>query len=186
MKCLARDVLARSTLSSWFGLHRRSFVPLAQPREDQGKLAENLEKWGWAICIGIHRISAMDQEFSTPKKLIIPLKIRFFRLKTPGNFRDFLGDHFARVESSGDQNLTMFTLDFHVFFPKLSQNDPKMILKWSQNDPKMIPKWSQNDLKMIPKWFQNDPKMMPKWSQNDPKMIPTWSQNNPKMILKWF
>ena len=47
--------------------------------------------------------------------LIIPLTIRFFRLKTPGNFRDFLGDHFARVESSGDQNLTMFILHFHVF-----------------------------------------------------------------------
>ena len=46
---------------------------------------------------------------------IIPLKNVFFRLKTPGNFRDFLGDHFARVESSGDQNLTMFILDFHVF-----------------------------------------------------------------------
>jgi hypothetical protein len=30
-------------------------------------------------------------------------------------FLDFLGDHFARVESSGDQNLTMFILYFHVF-----------------------------------------------------------------------
>ena len=76
-------------------------------------------KWGWAICIGIHRISAMDQEFSTPASpiffSIIPLTI-FFRLKTPGNFGDFLGDHFARVESSGNPNLTMFILDFHVFF----------------------------------------------------------------------
>ena len=48
--------------------------------------------------------------------MISPLKIRFFGLKTPGIFRDFLGDHFARVESSGDQNLTMFILHFHVFF----------------------------------------------------------------------
>ena len=72
--------------------------------------------WGWAICIGIHRVSAMDQEFSTSKNLIVPLKNWFFRLNTPGNFRDFLGDHFPRVESSGDQNLTMFILDFHVFF----------------------------------------------------------------------
>ena len=30
------------------------------------------------------------------------------------NFLDFLGDHFARVESSGDQTLTMFILNFHV------------------------------------------------------------------------
>ena len=42
------------------------------------------------------------------KKIMInPLKIWFFDLKTPGFFRDFLGDHFARVERSGDQNLTM-------------------------------------------------------------------------------
>ena len=47
---------------------------------------------------------------------IIPLKNLFFDLKTPGNFREFLGDHFARVESSGDQNLTMFMLHFQVFF----------------------------------------------------------------------
>ena len=25
-----------------------------------------LDMWGWAICIGIHRISAMDWEFETP------------------------------------------------------------------------------------------------------------------------
>ena len=30
------------------------------------------------------------------------------------NFRDFLGDHFARVESSRDLNLTMIILHFHV------------------------------------------------------------------------
>ena len=46
---------------------------------------------------------------------ILPLQIGFFRLKTPGHFRDFLGDHFTRVESSGNPNLTMFILDFHVF-----------------------------------------------------------------------
>ena len=44
-----------------------------------------------------------------------PLNNFFFRLSLPGNFRDFLGDHFARVESSGDQNLTMFILDCYVF-----------------------------------------------------------------------
>ena len=32
-----------------------------------------------------------------------PLKIRFFGLKTLGKFGEFLGDHFARVESYGDQ-----------------------------------------------------------------------------------
>ena len=47
--------------------------------------------------------------------MIILLKIRFFGLNPPGKFREFLGDHFARVESSGDQNLTMFILHFHVF-----------------------------------------------------------------------
>ena len=46
---------------------------------------------------------------------IIPLTVCFFELKTPGKIREFLGDHFARVESSGDQNLTMFILHFHVF-----------------------------------------------------------------------
>ena len=51
----------------------------------------------------------------TEKNTINPLKFGFFGLKTPGFFRDFLGDHFARVESSGDQNLTMFILHFHVF-----------------------------------------------------------------------
>ena len=59
---------------------------------------------------------------------IIPLTltIGFFRLKTPGHFRDFLGDHFARVESSGNPNLTMFILHFHVFLhvrpPKIMKN----------------------------------------------------------------
>ena len=43
------------------------------------------------------------------------LKFDFFGVNPPGNFRDLLGDHFARVESSGDQNLTMFILHFHVF-----------------------------------------------------------------------
>ena len=47
--------------------------------------------------------------------LIKPLKIWFFRLKTPGFFRDFLGDHFARVESSGNPNLTIFISISHVF-----------------------------------------------------------------------
>ena len=36
--------------------------------------------------------------------------------KKNGNVRDFLGDHFATVESSGNPNLTMFILDcFNVF-----------------------------------------------------------------------
>ena len=47
---------------------------------------------------------------------IIPLNIRFFERKTLDNFRNLLGDHFARVESSGDQNLSMFILHFDVFF----------------------------------------------------------------------
>ena len=41
-----------------------------------------------------------------------PLKIEFFGLKTPGIFRDFLGEQFALIESSGDPNLTNF-----MFFP---------------------------------------------------------------------
>ena len=48
-------------------------------------------------------------------------KNRVIYAENPGIFWDFLGDHFGRVESSGDQNLTMFILDFHVF--------PKMIPK---------------------------------------------------------
>ena len=44
-----------------------------------------------------------------------PLNLGYFGLKTPGIFRDLLGDHFARVESSRDQHLTMFILHFHVF-----------------------------------------------------------------------
>ena len=43
------------------------------------------------------------------------LRIRFFGLNTPDLFWDF-GDQFARVESSGDQNLTIFILHVHVFF----------------------------------------------------------------------
>jgi len=50
----------------------------------------------------------------------------FFGLKTPGNARDFLGDHFARVESSGDQKVNHVHLAFSCFFsisdpPKKSQ-----------------------------------------------------------------
>ena len=47
-------------------------------------------------------------------------------------------------------------------FLKLSQNDPKAILKWFQNDPKTIPKWSQSYPKTIPNWFQNNPKTIHK------------------------
>ena len=50
----------------------------------------------------------------TEKIMINPLKKMFFLLKTPDFFRDFLGDLFARVESSGDQNLTRFILHFHA------------------------------------------------------------------------
>ena len=41
-----------------------------------------------------------------------PLKTKCFGLNPRFFFRDFFGDHFARVESSGDQNLTMFILFF--------------------------------------------------------------------------
>ena len=53
----------------------------------------------------------MDKEFEAQTFSKNPPKFGFVGLKTPG----FLGDHFARVESSGDQNLTMFILQFHVF-----------------------------------------------------------------------
>ena len=56
---------------------------------------------------------------------IIPLKIWFFEVKTPGFVWDFLGDHFARVESSGDQTLTMFILHFHVSFSSISDPQQK-------------------------------------------------------------
>ena len=49
----------------------------------------------------------------------------------PRNFLDFLGDHFAMVESSGDQNLTMFMLHFHVFWifdPSKSYENPRFPL----------------------------------------------------------
>jgi len=49
------------------------------------------------------------------KKNCCSLQLRFLELKNPGNFRDVWGDHFAWVESSGDQNLTMFVLHFHAF-----------------------------------------------------------------------
>ena len=75
------------------------------------------------IYMHVHVYMTPARDPKQKKIMINPLKIGFFRLKTRGNVRDFLGDHFARVESSGDQNLTMFTLDFHVF----SQNYPKMI-----------------------------------------------------------
>ena len=38
------------------------------------------------------------------KKIMInPLKIGFVGLKTPGFFRDFLGDHFARSRAPGEE-----------------------------------------------------------------------------------
>ena len=57
----------------------------------------------------------MDWKSEIPGTLffsIILLKNKFCSLKTPAFFRNLLGDHFARVESSGDQNLTKFILDF--------------------------------------------------------------------------
>ena len=42
-------------------------------------------------------------------------------------FRDFLGDHFAPIESSGNLNLTMFILDFHIFSQLLL---PKKVMKF--------------------------------------------------------
>ena len=44
-----------------------------------------------------------------------PLNFGFVGLKTCGILRDFWLDHFARIESSGDQNPTMFILRFYVF-----------------------------------------------------------------------
>ena len=50
------------------------------------------------------------------KTVNICVNLGFFWNDPPYFFRDFLGDHFARVESSRDQNLTMFIVHFHVFF----------------------------------------------------------------------
>ena len=44
---------------------------------------------------------------------IFPLIVELFELKTPRHFQDVLGDNFARVESSGDPNPTMFVIHFH-------------------------------------------------------------------------
>ena len=97
----------------------------------RGSRAPEIEIWLCSSCIFMFfpildplKKSSKSNIFENPSKAcppgprtfsIKPQKIRFFRLKTPGNFRDFLGDHFARLESSGDWNLTMFILDFHVF-----------------------------------------------------------------------
>ena len=51
----------------------------------------------------------------TPNFFDNSLKNLFFELKTPGFFWEFLGDHFARVESSEDQDLTMSIVHVHVF-----------------------------------------------------------------------
>ena len=48
----------------------------------------------------------------------IPLNVGLLELKASGSFEDFLGDHFTRVESSGDQNPIMFISHvqyFHCF-----------------------------------------------------------------------
>ena len=47
--------------------------------------------------------------------LKFPLKFRFSGLKTPRNVCDFLGDHFAPIESSGNLILNMFILDSYIF-----------------------------------------------------------------------
>ena len=83
------------------------------------------------------------------KYLVSRLKFGFFGLTTPGNFRDFLGDQFARVESSGDQNPTMPILHFHVLFfcildpPKVPTIDTfsKQILLFSNPRPGTLSKW---------------------------------------------
>ena len=63
-----------------------------------------------------------------PKKIVFLLFFVFW-LKTSGNFGFFLGDHFSRVESSGDQHLTMLILHVHVFFafltPPTSYENPR-------------------------------------------------------------
>ena len=80
------------------------------------------------------------QTFST-----VPLKLGLFKLKTLGIFQVSLGDHFARVESSRDQNLTMFILHFHVFFHFWP---PKKVMKiqgfpspFKTPSPGTMPRW---------------------------------------------
>ncbi len=62
----------------------------------------------------------MDWEFETPRSTFffeISSNDWVFRAENPFFFcRDFLGDHFARVESSGNKNQTMLGLHFHVCF----------------------------------------------------------------------
>ena len=71
-------------------------------------------------------------------------------MNTLGDFQEFIGDHFARVESSGDQNLTMSILDFYVFVAKLSVT-PQLGLQ-RHLASKGAPKGSQG----VPKVFQKD------------------------------
>ena len=70
------------------------------PSRLSGSTWENQQKWG-------------DNIFEFIR--CFPLYWGFFELKTPRIVGDCLGDHFARVESAEDQNLTMCILHFHVF-----------------------------------------------------------------------
>ena len=72
--------------------------------------------WGWATCIGIHRISAMDQEFSTPKNWIIPLKNCFFRLN-PLDFSGFFRRSFCEGRELWRLKSDHVHSAFSCFFP---------------------------------------------------------------------
>ncbi len=59
----------------------------------------------------------------------------FLGWTSPGFFWIFLRDQFALIESSGDQNLTMFILHFHFFF----HLRPPQIQKSPLTDPHKNP-----------------------------------------------
>ena len=101
----------------------------------------------------------MDSESETQTFSKTTLNFKGFDLKTPGIFQDLLGEKFALIESSGDQNLTNFILHFHVLCPPPSTggNDFKNEVQGkSYNlffarkgcDSKVIPvlSWSQLEL----------------------------------------
>ena len=73
-----------------------------------------------------------------------PLKAGLFELKKNRNVWKCLGDHFARVESSGDHNLTMFILHFHVFFhfrpPLKSHENPRFPSPFKTSSPGTMPR----------------------------------------------
>ena len=75
--------------------------------------------WGPAFCMWNSFNFRNGLEIRDPRDSVFfdnSLKSWVFWAETKTESFRFLGDHFARVESSGDQNLTMFILHFHVFF----------------------------------------------------------------------